>query len=60
MSKQMDQIEGAFRVVAEALKNGKFTRAELDGIKLFAEHVVGSTDRALARGPLDQQDDRDE
>ncbi len=52
MSKQMERIEFAFRDISEALKTGQFTRTELEGVKLFAEHVAGATDKVLARAAL--------
>jgi hypothetical protein len=51
-NKHMDQIERSFRNVADALKNGKFTRTELEGIKMFAEHVVGATDLIVLQAKI--------
>ena len=52
MNKDFDTIEQAVRMIDQAMKNGKFTRVELEGIKMLAQSIIGSTDKTLARAAL--------
>jgi len=50
MSKQMENIEKAFHTIAQNLRTGKFTKAEMDGISLLAQAVINATNKAIERG----------
>ena len=45
----MDKIEQGFRIIDNALKNGKFTRLQLEFIGQFCDAIKGATNKVLAR-----------
>jgi len=49
VNKDVETIEHAIRMIDHAMRNGKFTRAELEGIKMLAQAIIGMTDKTLSR-----------
>ena len=45
----MDEIERGFRIIDNALKNGKFTKLQLEFIGQFCDSIKGATNKVLAR-----------
>lgn len=49
MSPEMQRIELACREISVTLENGKFTKQDLEGVKMFAEALIGATQKTLRR-----------
>ena len=52
MKAEMQIVEKSFEAISNSLKEGQFTRAEMELIIQFCQIVERSTSKALERGPV--------
>jgi len=45
----MDRIDSAVKTIVTTLQHGRFTKADLEGIKMLAQGLINTTDKVLAR-----------